>query len=143
MLFRSQPSARETSASAPPPQPTPWEAYQGYAGYSAWEQYLQPPQPSGQAWGEVGADEWERQRRYTVDSPPQQQEPTLHGLDARIGALQIQTGNIETTLDNFMQSTNQWQHQFGQRFDTLAETLRAQHEQQRAFWRSQGWDPEA
>ena len=138
-----QPSAGETSASAPPPQPTPWEAYQGYAGYSAWEQYPQPPQPSGQAWGEVGADEWERQRRYTVDSPPQQQEPTLHGLDARIGALQIQTGNIETTLDNFMQSTNQWQHQFGQRFDTLAETLRAQHEQQRAFWRSQGWDPEA
>ncbi|CAO2167035.1 unnamed protein product [Urochloa humidicola] len=118
-----------------------WEAYQGYAGYSGWEQYPQPAQTAERAWSEAGTDEWERQRQYTVDSPPPEQEPTLASINARVGQLQIQTNDIRNTLGGFMQSTTQWQQQYGQRFDDLAERLRIQQEEQRAYWRSQGYYP--
>ena len=86
---------------------------QDYPGYSAWEQYHQPVQSPAQAWSEAGTDEWERRRQYTVDSPHGQEDPTLHSLNERIGQLQIQTGNIEATLGDFVQSTAQWQQQYG------------------------------
>lgn len=141
-MRREELAARAAHAgpSMEPPH-TGWMPPQDYPGYSAWEQYHQPAQSPAQAWSEAGTDEWERRRQYTVDSPHGQEDPTLHSLNERIGQLQIQTGNIEATLGDFVQSTAQWQQQYGQRFDSLEENLRLQQEQQRAFWRSQGYNP--
>ena len=66
------------------------------------------------AWPEADSDAW--------DQPPPVQprrNQELEALNTRFGQLQVQTGEIQNTLNTFMQTSTQWQEQQNQRWDTL------------------------
>ena len=81
------------------------------------------------------------------EMPPPTEEYTrqqrMDHLSSRIGSLEVRTGNIENTLNTHVQNTAVWRQQADQHFTNIGNTLRRSEAQWKAYWRSQGFDPDA
>ena len=119
----------------------------------------QQPQPQpqqyeagGSSWQSASSTEWARQasgRRSTSSSssgPPitTRRSASSRGfatLTQQMGELNVHASNVEESLGQHIQSTQDWQRFTGERIHTMEQRQQQMQEEQRAYYRWAGFNP--
>ena len=131
----------EASSSHATPPPSTWTPEMPVPGFTFAPGYGYIPSEaggSGMHTGDTSSSEGLPPPRRSVSD-----RRTMDNLSTRLGAVELRTGEIQNTLNTYVQDSTAWQQQTQANFTNINEMLRRNEEATKAYWRYMGYNPNA